>query len=148
MREKVLTSDRIDALANKFDGYIDFKEKVKGIAGITLELADEMVFRIALNLLNKHVLVLIPEEQDGNVNYFVDDILEDKFTDAADKLGDITSALINTPLGDEMENEILDSLLIFLAGFIEKEDPNAPTYKVKANIAKRKVDMAHKILTK
>lgn len=148
MREKVLTSERIDALAEKFDGYIDFKEKVKGVSGIALELADEMIFRIGLNLLNKHVLVLIPEEQDGNVNFFVDDILEDKFTSAADKLGDITSALINTPLGDEMENEILDSILIFLAGFIEKENPNVSTYKVRANIAKRKVDMAHKTLTK
>lgn len=136
MRERVITSDRIKGLAEKLDGYLDFKELVKGIAGIGLELADEVVFRIVLNLLNTKLLVKLPEELDGKVNDFVDQIINEDYQAAGDLLGDIVADLINTPIGDETENEILDAIFMFLADFINKN--GGDTAKVREEVGIRK----------
>lgn len=144
MREKVITSDRIDALATTFDGYIDFKELVKGIAGIGLELADKTVFKVVLNLANTKLLVKLPEGQDGNINAFCDEIVAEDYDAAADLLGDITAGCIKTPLGDATENEILDAIFMFLAGFINKE--GGDVVRIRENISIRKDNVSKKLL--
>jgi len=138
MREQVITQDRIEALAQEFDGYWDFKELVKGIAGIGLELADKTIFLVTLNLLNRKLFVKMPEELDNKANAFVDEILNEDYDVAADLLGDITAGLVDTSLGDEAENAIADTIFTILASFIEGN--GGDTYKVRANIQKRQVE--------
>lgn len=135
MREQVITQDRIEDLAQTFDGYWDFKELVKGVTGIGLELADKTIFLVTLNLLNRKLFVKMPVELDGKVNEFVDEILNEDYNLAADLLGDIVAGVANTPLGDETEDAIADTIFTILASFINKK--GGDTYKVKANIEKR-----------
>ena len=122
----MLTKERVKSLAEWLDGLADFKKIIGGLGGVAAELADGYVYKIILTPINSKLLSKVPEELHQLGNEVVDHLVLDDYEEAAEKLASFLSELINTPLGDEGEYDILIFAFKFLIGLMKKENVSAP----------------------
>lgn len=148
MNEEPLTSQSVEALASRLDEFVDFKELLNNFSGNLVEMVDGPVFRGILNLLNKKVLIKLPDETYEDLNEFAMKFGEEDYEGAADSLGTLLSKVVNTPLGDDTEDDIFDAVLVFLAGLIKKQVPEEKTVGIEKLINTIKVNRAAKKLAK
>ena len=101
-----IPQSRIKSLAKKADKAINFRKKIKGFAGIVLEMIDGNVFREALNLINNKLGDKVPVEYQDEILTLLEAIDTGDRTLITEATVQAFNELIDIPVLNEDEEAI------------------------------------------